>query len=187
MTASTQRESGQPAANHLWIALARAYRSMSQLVEQSVAKSGLGLTDFMLLEALLHKGPLTITEVQASILLATGSMTAAVDRVEARGLIVRKAIKEDRRARRLELTPAGRKLIESAYRDHSSELEGWLSVLTSTEQAGTFKALRKLGQHAARWPSSTHPAKPSFQPESQPSPTVKRLARPRPETSKESS
>ena len=140
-------KSTHPGANHLWIALAHTYRTLSRLVEESVAKTGLNLTDFMLLEALLHKGPLTITEVQASVLLATGSMTAAVDRVEAKGLIVRKAVKADRRARCLELTPAGKRLIEAAYAGHNAELRQWFSVLNAPEQAATFKTLRKLGQH----------------------------------------
>jgi len=142
------RGPGQPTAGSVWIALAHAYRSLSLLVEQSIAHTGLSLTDFMLLEALLHKGPMTITEVQASVLLATGSMTAAVDRVEAKGLILRKAVPGDRRARSLELTPAGKQLIVPAYAQHSADLKQWLSVLSGAERACTFKALRKLEQHA---------------------------------------
>ena len=53
--------------------------------------SGLGLTDFAVLEALLHKGPLTITEIHRKVLLALGSITAAVDRPEKKGLIIRTA------------------------------------------------------------------------------------------------
>ncbi len=141
------QKTGRPEANHLWIALAHSYRPLSLLVERSVAESGLGLTDFMLLEALLHKGPLTITEIQASILLATGSMTAAVDRVEEKGLIVRKAVDSDRRARRLELTSEGRRVIETAYRQHSVELKHWFGVLNHAEKSCAFTALRKLSLH----------------------------------------
>lgn len=141
---------GRPEANHLWIALAHSYRSLSLLVERSAAKSGLGLTDFMLLEALLHKGPLTITEIQGKILLATGSMTAAVDRVEEKGLIIRRAVDSDRRARRLELTPEGKSVIETAYRQHSIELKQWFGVLNHAERSCTFTALRKLSLHVEK-------------------------------------
>src|ERR1700741_3806869 len=89
----------------LWIVLAKCHRALSRLVESTIEASGLCLSDFMVLEALLHKGPLTITEIQAKVLLASGSMTVAVDRVERKGLVVRKTTPGDRRARLLELTP----------------------------------------------------------------------------------
>ncbi len=62
----------------LWIVLSRCYRAVSQVAERSIVEAGLCLSDFAALEALLHKGPLTITEIQAKVLLASGSMTAAV-------------------------------------------------------------------------------------------------------------
>ena len=101
-------------AAQLWIVLARCQRAVSALVERSVADLGLCLSDFMVLEALLHKGSLTITDMQAKVLLASGSMTAAVDRLEKRSLLVRKTTSSDRRARVLELTPDGRLFIERA-------------------------------------------------------------------------
>ena len=81
---SVSKGSKQATPEQLWIAIAHCYRAMSSLIERSFQDSGLSLTDFMLLEGLLHKGSMTITEIQASALLATGSMTAAVDRLESR-------------------------------------------------------------------------------------------------------
>src|SRR3984893_9425236 len=106
-------------APRLWIVLSRGYRALSQIAERSVAEAGLGLSDFAALEALLHKGPLTITEIQAKVLLASGSMTAAVDRLERKGLISRKTTPRDRRAKILELTPEGRRVVEAAYQRHA--------------------------------------------------------------------
>lgn len=146
------KEKGQaktPTASQLWIVLARSYRALSTLAEQSVAREGLCLSDFMILEALLHKGPLTITEIQGKVLLATGSMTAAVDRLENKGWIGRKMTPEDRRARRLELTPAGNRLITEVFQAHNSDLESWMSVLTGTEKQQTYEALKKVGLAAA--------------------------------------
>src|ERR1700682_5027275 len=105
-------EKTQPGAPKLWIVLAKGYRALAVSAGRSMADLGLCLTDFMVLEALLHKGPLTISEIQAKVLLASGSMTAAVDRVESLGLLVRKTTPKDRRARVLELTPTGRRLIQ---------------------------------------------------------------------------
>jgi MarR family 2-MHQ and catechol resistance regulon transcriptional repressor len=138
-----------PTGGQLWIVLARCYKSLSTRVEQSVSNAGMCLTDFMILEALLHKGPLTISEIQGKILLASGSMTAAVDRLEKKGAIVRRAIRQDRRARRLELTAGGRRVIERIFREHAAEFESLISVLGETEKRQTYASLKKLGLHAA--------------------------------------
>ena len=103
----------------------------------------------MVLEALLHKGPLTISEIQAKVLLASGSMTAAVDRVESMGLVVRKTTTKDRRARLLELTPRGRRLIEPAFQKHAQHLDDLMSVLDAGEKQCLRVGLKKLGQSVA--------------------------------------
>src|SRR5262249_12340195 len=69
----------------------RSFRTRASGAEQSIRNAGLCLTDFAALEALLHKGPLTITQIQEKVLLASGSMTAAIDWLEKRGLVVRKS------------------------------------------------------------------------------------------------
>ena len=136
-------------APRLWIVLARCHRALNLAVERSIAELGLGLSDFMVLEALLHKGPLTISEIQVKVLLASGSMTAAVDRVEAMGLVVRKTATEDRRARLLTLTPKGRRLVEAAFREHTGHLEAAMSILNDTEKQQLYGPLKKLGHFVA--------------------------------------
>jgi MarR family 2-MHQ and catechol resistance regulon transcriptional repressor len=138
-----------PTAGQLWIVLARCYKSLSARVERSVAEAGLCLTDFMILEALLHKGPLTITEIQGKILLASGSMTAAVDRLEKKGAIVRRTMEQDRRARQLELTVEGRRVAERVYRKHKAEFDLLMSGLGDKEKRQTYASLKRLGLHAA--------------------------------------
>lgn len=139
----------KPNSAQLWIVLARCHRAVSALVERSIANLGLCLSDFMVLEALLHKGPLTISDIQAKVLLASGSMTAAVDRLEKRSLVVRKMTSADRRARVLELTPEGRLLVEQAFKEHEEDLNGVMSVLDPAEKAQLYGPLKKLGQFAA--------------------------------------
>src|SRR6266851_5611757 len=119
-------------APRLWLVIMRSHRALTLLAEESITKAGLCLTDFAALEALLHKGPLTITEIQSKVLLASGSMTAAVDRLEKKGLVVRKPAPIDRRSKLLELTPAGRRVAETAFRRHAAELESAMAVLNSS-------------------------------------------------------
>src|SRR5215470_15679224 len=98
------------AAPRLWLVLARCHRTINQIAERNIEGTGLGLTDFAVLEALLHKGPLTITEIQGKVPLAIGSMTAAVDRLEKKGHIIRSPARDDRRARVLKLTQEGKRV-----------------------------------------------------------------------------
>jgi MarR family 2-MHQ and catechol resistance regulon transcriptional repressor len=136
-------------APRLWIVLSRCYRAVSQTAERSVADAGLGLSDFAALEALLHKGPLTITEIQAKVPLASGSMTAAVDRLERKGLVIRRATPSDRRAKVLELTSEGKRVVEAAFRRHAAELEAAMAILNGTEKRQLYSLLKKLGLFAA--------------------------------------
>lgn len=136
-------------AAQLWIVLARCHRAVSALVERSIAELEIGVSDFMVLEALLHKGPLMISEIQAKVLLASGSMTAAVDRLEKKSLLVRKTTSTDRRARVLELTPEGRVLVEQAFNEHSKDLERLMSVLDTDEKEQLYGISKKLGRFAA--------------------------------------
>jgi MarR family 2-MHQ and catechol resistance regulon transcriptional repressor len=137
------------AAPRLWIVMTRSHHAVSRLAEENIAKAGLCLTDFAALEALLHKGPLTISEIQDKVLLATGSMTAAIDRLEKRRLVVRKLSAKDRRERIVELTAAGRRTAAAHFAEHATELEGLMSVLSEKEKEQLYGALKKIGLRAA--------------------------------------
>jgi MarR family 2-MHQ and catechol resistance regulon transcriptional repressor len=141
------------AAPRLWLVLARCHRALNQIAERSIEETGLGLTDFAVLEALLHKGPLTIMEIHSKVPLALGSMTAAVDRLERKGLIIRTAARNDRRAKLLKLTSEGKRVVENAFSRHALELESAMAVLTQSEKRELHGLLKKLGLFAA----GTHP------------------------------
>lgn len=137
------------AGSQLWLVIAKSYRALSLLAEHSIANTGLCLTDFAALEALLHKGPLTITEIQEKMRLASGSMTAAVDRLEKLGLVVRKSSPSDRRARVVELTAKGKRLASSSFERHAKDLDALMSALSEKEKEQIYGPLKKLGLAAA--------------------------------------
>lgn len=143
------KKSDRITAPRLWLVIMRSHRALSLLAGESIAKAGLCLTDFAALEALLHKGPLTISEIQEKVLLASGSMTAAVDRLEKLGLVVRKPSPSDRRARVLELTPEGKRLAASCFEQHAKDLEALMSILSEKEKQQVYRSLKKLGLRAA--------------------------------------
>jgi MarR family transcriptional regulator, 2-MHQ and catechol-resistance regulon repressor len=122
---------------------------VGHIAERSIKDTGLGLTDFAALEALLHKGPLSITEIQSKVPLALGSMTAAVDRLEKRGLILRTPSPDDRRAKVLKLSPKGRATVEAAFTRHAADLEMVMAVLDRREKRQLHDLLKKIGLIAA--------------------------------------
>ena len=144
------KRSPRIAAPRLWLVITKSYRVLSLLAEQSIANTGLCLTDFAALEALLQKGPLTITQIQEKVRLASGSMTAAVDRLEKLGLVVRKASPSDRRARVLELTGKGKRLAASCFEKHAKDLEALMSPLSEKEMEELYGSLKKLGLLGAK-------------------------------------
>ena len=136
-------------APHLWLVLMRCHHALSRIAERSIKDTGLGLTDFAVLEALLHKGPLSITEIQSKVPLALGSMTAAVDRLEEKGLIVRTPSPEDRRSKILKLSAKGRSGVEAAFTRHAEDLEAVMAVLDQREKRQLHEFLKRVGLFAA--------------------------------------
>jgi MarR family 2-MHQ and catechol resistance regulon transcriptional repressor len=133
----------------LWVVLARAYGSLASYVEHSVAKEGICLSDFMVLEVLLHKGAMTISAIGEKVLLAAPSMTSAIDRLEKLGYVVRKSSNEDRRIRLVEITAEGRRFAAALYERHSRQIDSIAAVLTQTEKDQLCELLKRLGKAAA--------------------------------------
>ncbi len=135
---------------HVFLVLWKASHAAQAYAEKSILDLQIGASDFAVLEALLHKGPLPVNEIGKKVLLTSGSITVAVDRLETKGLVERRAHGTDRRARIVHLTKAGRKLIESAYDQHATDMEKLASEsLTTTERKTLIRLLKKIGYKAA--------------------------------------
>jgi MarR family 2-MHQ and catechol resistance regulon transcriptional repressor len=129
----------------LWVVLARAYAAIARAVETDIARHDLTTTEFGILEALHHKGPLLLGEIQRKVLVTSGGITYLVDRLVAKGLVTREPSPSDRRARYAVLTPAGKQLIERIFPPHAEGLTRTMAALTAKEQAQATLLLRKLG------------------------------------------
>src|SRR5438132_9189169 len=106
-------------------------------------------SDFAVLEAVLHKGPLPVNEIGKKVLLTSGSITVAVDRLVTKGLVERRASRTDRRTRIVHLTKEGRKLITRAYAEHAADMERLASAsLTKAERETLIHLLKKIGFEA---------------------------------------
>jgi MarR family transcriptional regulator, 2-MHQ and catechol-resistance regulon repressor len=134
-----------PSSTHLWLILWRAYDALREHAERNIASLGLGFSDFAVLEYLLHKGPSPVNIVGTKIRLTSGSITAAIDRLERKGLVERRDDPGDRRSRIVHLTASGRNVIECAFADHEAAMDRAASGLTPAERKRAADLLRKLG------------------------------------------
>src|SRR5216683_1881912 len=135
---------------HVFLVLWKAARAAQAYAEKSISELELCGSDFAVLEALLHKGPLPVNEIGRKVLLTSGSITVAVDRLETKGLVERRAHGTDRRARIVHLTKDGRKLITRVYADHAADMERLASAsLTRAEREKLIRLLKKIGYEAA--------------------------------------
>jgi MarR family transcriptional regulator, 2-MHQ and catechol-resistance regulon repressor len=135
---------------HVFLVLWKASHAAEAYAEKSILELEMCGSDFAVLEALLHKGPLPVNEIGKKVLLTSGSITVAVDRLETKGLVERRAHGTDRRARIVHLTKEGRKLITRAYAEHAADMERLTSAsLTRAERKTLIRLLKKIGYEAA--------------------------------------
>lgn len=147
-----------PSGVHVWLVLMKAHEAMRQHAERHIRSLGIGFSDFLALEVLLSKGPTPVNEIGRKVQLTSGSITTAIDRLERKGMVERKSDPQDRRARVVHLTAAGRKLISCAFADHERAMERAASGLTAAERAQAVALLKKLGLRAAELLDGEAPA-----------------------------
>lgn len=130
-------------AVHVWLILWKAFRAMEQAAIRSISGLGLGLSDFAILELLLHKGPQPVNVIGKKVLLTSGSITSAIDRLEAKKLVHRKSAPGDKRSRIVALTPTGRRTIAAAFRRHALDMERALIRLIPADRSNLVRLLKK--------------------------------------------
>src|SRR2546428_7867624 len=140
---------GFQATDHVWLVMMKAMRALTKYAAAGIEETGLGLSDFGVLEILLHKGPLPVNTIGPISDLTPGSISIAVDRLVAKGLVSRVESAEDRRVRIVALTPRGKDLIVSAFRKHSGQMRKVFSELSAEELRGLEVRLKKVGKRAA--------------------------------------
>ena len=133
---------------HIRLVLGRAAKAIERVDRDSIADAGLNFSDFSIMEALLHKGPMPINTIGEKVLLTSGSMTAAANRLEEKGFITRIQDPSDGRCFYLHLTKLGRRLITNVFDKHSQNLEKISAVLNSEERSELVRMLKKIGLHA---------------------------------------
>ncbi len=132
----------------LFVVLSRAQAAVAAHAEASIAIHGLTITEFAILEALYHKGPMLLGEVQRKILVSSGGITFLVDKLERRGLVERTRCERDRRARYAALTDAGHALVARIFPAHAEAIRRAMSGLGLADQRQAIALLKTLGTEA---------------------------------------
>jgi MarR family transcriptional regulator, 2-MHQ and catechol-resistance regulon repressor len=140
---------GFQGTDHVWLVMMKAMRALTRYAAAGIEETGLGLSDFAVLEVLLHRGPLPVNTIGPIVDLTPGSISIAVDRLFAKGLVSRVESAEDRRVRIVALTPRGKALIDSAFRKHSGQMKRVFAELSPEDLSGLEAALKKVGKRAA--------------------------------------
>ena len=140
---------GAQGTDYVWLVMMKAMRALTRYAAAGIEDTGLGLSDFGVLELLLHKGPLPVNAIGPRVDLTPGSISIAVDRLVAKGLVSRVESAEDRRVRIVALTSRGKALIVSAFRKHSGQMKRGFSELSPEELRSLEVALKRVGKRAA--------------------------------------
>jgi len=147
--AERQGKADKVSGTQLWLVLIKAYHSLLGFTEHTLKGSDLGESEFRILEALLHKGPMPVNTIGPKVFLTPGSISVAVDRLLKRGLVTRTNSSEDRRVRVVDLTTSGRKLIEQVFAAHARQVDRLAEVLSPKERRQIARGLKAFGKAAA--------------------------------------
>src|SRR5437899_6814727 len=144
-SAPSKKKTVDLSGTHVWLVMMKAHRALQRLATHSIESSEWGLSDFAVMEMLLHKGPQPVNEIGRRIELTSGAITTAVDRLESLGLVTREAHPSDRRARIVRLTAAGKEQAARLFAEHKVAMDLAASGLSKTERATLLRLLKKLG------------------------------------------
>jgi MarR family transcriptional regulator, 2-MHQ and catechol-resistance regulon repressor len=133
---------------HCWLVWLKAHEAVGDYLLRRVEETGISDTDFRVLEALLHKGPLPVNTIGPKVHLTPGSISVAVDRLLERGLVTRMESADDRRVRIVALTKMGKELIGPIFRKHSDEIGKVFGDATARELQVLEGVLKKAGKRA---------------------------------------
>jgi MarR family transcriptional regulator, 2-MHQ and catechol-resistance regulon repressor len=129
-----------------FVKLRRAVNSLAARLNPPLARDhGLTESQFGVLEALLHLGPMPQARLCEKLLVSGSNLTTVIDNLERSGLVRRDPNPQDRRAYLVRLSNKGRALVARAFPGHAARVRELLGALTQAEQRELSRLCRKLG------------------------------------------
>ncbi len=125
----------------LVIALARAHTALFARIEKNIQHFGLSTSEFGVLELLYHKGDQAVQAVAEKILVTSGTVTYVIDKLQKKGLVLRRQCETDRRVFYVTLTDAGHKLIADLFPQHEQFLDDLFQSVTADDKQRLIRQL----------------------------------------------
>ncbi|HLS10206.1 MarR family transcriptional regulator [Lentibacillus sp.] len=129
-----------------FVVLMKAAKSLTEYVKKDISRYDMKTSDFAVLEALYHKGNLTVKQISEAVLINAGSMTYVIDKLEAKDLLERRPCKDDRRAVYIHITEKGKQLMNDIFPKHQEAIEEVFQELTADEKKTVIDLLKRIGQ-----------------------------------------
>lgn len=133
----------------VFVVLSKAQRAITDYTNKFIAEAGLNPTEFAVLEMLYHKGETPLQKIGGQILIASGSITYVVDKLEKKGLMVREHCTKDRRVIYARITEAGKEFMDDFFPKHEQKIDEIISVVSPEEKQLLIDLLKKIGKEPA--------------------------------------
>ena len=128
-----------------YVKLMRAANAARNFASRTLTDTGVTHTQFAVLEALYHLGPMSLSDIAHKVLTTGGNLTMVVGNLERQGLARRQQSPKDKRVQIVTLAPKGKALMGKLFPRHAAAIAGFMAVLGPEEQAGLGELCRKLG------------------------------------------
>lgn len=129
-----------------FVVLMKASKTVTDHVKQDINRYDMKTSDFAVLEALYHKGRLTVKQISEAVLINSGSMTYVIDKLESKDLIERHPCSDDRRVVYIHITEEGKQLMDNIFPHHQEAIEEIFQDVTDDEKRTLIDVLKRVGQ-----------------------------------------
>lgn len=130
------------------VVLMKASKSIEERVKRDIKRYGVSVTEFTILEALYHKGPLTVQQICDAVLINSGSMTYVIDKLQKRGMLKRFPSHQDRRVIQVQITDEGNKIMDEIFPQHQAVIEEIFADIELDDQKKLIAMLKTIGSKA---------------------------------------
>ncbi len=146
MKKASDENQTQKIAVNTFVKLVRATETVTSNIHKFLVEENLTISQFGVLEALFHLGPLSLSSLGKKILKSNANLTTVVDNLEKRRLVARERIHSDRRQIHVGLSTEGRKLIERIFPFHEKKIAEEMCHLNFSELELLGRLCKKLGK-----------------------------------------
>lgn len=131
-----------------FVVLMKASKSMEERIKRDIKRYGVSTTEFTILEALYHKGQLTVQQICDAVLINSGSMTYVIDKLQKRGLLKRSPCEQDRRVVQVQITDEGKQVMDEIFPQHQAVIEEIFADIGPEDRQKLVDLLKTVGHKA---------------------------------------